>query len=63
MSDTAAALEKRALDCERKAAITTDETLRRSVLGIAQAWREISADYEELSRKQAENKSQPDADG
>ena len=56
MSDTAAALEQRALECERKAALTTDEAQRRTFLEIAKAWREMAADYQELSRKQTEIK-------
>ena len=55
MSDTAAALRQRATECEQKAALTLDETQRRSFLELARAWREMAADYEELSKKQAEN--------
>jgi hypothetical protein len=56
MSDPAAALRQRALECEQKAALTIDEAQRRSFLELARAWREMAADYEELSKKQADNK-------
>lgn len=53
MSDPAAALRQRAFECEHKATLTIDEAQRRSFLELAQAWREMAVDYEELSRKQA----------
>jgi len=40
-------LKSRALECEHKAALTTDETQRRSFLELARQWREMAADYEE----------------
>ena len=55
MSDPAAALRQRASECEQKAALTIDETHRRSFLELARAWRKMAADYEELIKKQAEN--------
>ena len=59
MSNTAAALEQRALECEQKAALTTDEAQRRTFLEIAKAWREMAADYQELSRKGATAAARP----
>ena len=59
MSDTAAALEQRALECERKAALTTEEAQRRMFLEIAKAWRAMAADYQELSRKGATAAARP----
>ena len=58
MSDPGEALRQRASECEQKAALTIDETQRRSFLELARAWREMAADYEELSKKQAENSPQ-----
>ena len=55
MSDPGEALRQRASECEQKAALTIDETQRRSFLELARAWREMAADYEQLSKKQAEN--------
>ena len=57
MSDPAAALRQRAIECEQKAAMTIDEAQRRSFLELARAWREMAADYEELAKKQANDDS------
>jgi hypothetical protein len=53
MSDTATALEQRALECERKAAwvANADEAAQERFLALARAWREMAADYEELCKK------------
>ena len=58
MSDPAAALRQRALECEQKAGLTLDEAQRRTFLELAQAWGEMAADYEGLVRKGLE-KVQP----
>jgi hypothetical protein len=59
MPDTAAHLIERALECERKATLTIDETQRRTLLDLAKAWRQMAADYEELSRADKPNALPP----
>ena len=54
MSDTAASLRQRVLECEKKAAWTEDEASRQTFLELARQWREMAADYEELSKKRTE---------
>jgi hypothetical protein len=61
MSNTAAALEQRALECERKAAwvANADVAAQERFLALASAWREMAADYEELCKKGTENNPPP----
>ena len=54
MSDTAASLEQRALECEQKARHVTNEASRQTFFELARAWRELAAAYDELGRKGAE---------
>ena len=54
MSDTAAALRNRALECERKAALAKDDAARGRFLDLAREWREMAADYEELCKPRAD---------
>ena len=54
VSDTAAALRNRALECERKAALATNDAARARFLDLAREWREMEADYEELCKPRAD---------
>jgi hypothetical protein len=58
MSHTVASLRQRAFECEQKAAWTKDEASRQSFLKLAQAWREMAHDYEELSKRVSAANSQ-----
>jgi hypothetical protein len=51
MPDTAADLRQRTAECEHKASVVKDEAARQRFLELARQWSELSADYEELSRK------------
>jgi hypothetical protein len=51
MPDTVASLRQRALECEQKAAWTSDETQRRNFLELARAWRDMAMDYEDLTKR------------
>ena len=51
MSDTVVSLLQHATECEQKAALTPDEKQRRSFHELAEAWRGMAADYEELTKK------------
>ena len=46
MSNTVEMLKNRAIECERKANLTTDEAQRHTFLELAKAWREMAAAYE-----------------
>ena len=50
MSETIAHLIERAAQCEQKAAWTKDDAQRHTFLELAKAWREMAADYEELTQ-------------
>jgi hypothetical protein len=50
MSNTAADLRQRALECEHKATLVKDEAARQRFLELARHWSELASDYEELHR-------------
>jgi len=56
MSDTAASCRRRAVDCEHKATLTSNEGQRKIFLELAKAWRDMAAEYEKLRRMPPEDK-------
>lgn len=53
MDDRAGACRKKALECERRAVLATEETVRATYLDLAHQWRDMAEHVENIERQRA----------
>ena len=59
MASQSETCRRKALECERRAALATGRTIRRTYAELAQLWREMADQAEELERKKIGKAKKP----